>query len=114
MKRQINGLLKDGHNSDVKVYNSKRELIRIEYGTGRVKKCEACGFICPLNRYRGHDICGYCIKAWRYLDVKIERETTWVEFLNPTPLVQSGKLRAIPIREILKARLKQKEAIWQI
>lgn len=38
MKRRTNELLRGGRNSDVRVYNSKRELIRVETVHGKVKE----------------------------------------------------------------------------
>lgn len=54
--------------------------------------CEACGILCgpghledSLGNYRGHKICGNCLKVWERLDKELGRETTWGEVTRPTP-----------------------------
>lgn len=46
--------------------------------------CNACRSVTqsPMP-YRGHKLCGYCIKDWKVLEGIINREASWDEFLEP-------------------------------
>ena len=51
-------------------------------------RCDACGILCGmghenvLSPYRGHDLCGPCIKAWKVKDNLFGKEMTWSEFAH--------------------------------
>lgn len=52
-------------------------------------RCKACSILCGsvhehfLSTYRGHEICGPCIKAWKGLEKFFGRDMTWSEFAHP-------------------------------
>jgi len=52
-------------------------------------RCETCGTLCGKGHqhfsgdYRGHSLCGACIRAWMYIDKAAGRETAWNEFIHP-------------------------------
>lgn len=62
--------------------------------TRREGECESCLIVCGpgqleigTTHYRNHDICGFCLMAWRRIDAKaqelFQRDATWEELINP-------------------------------
>lgn len=52
-------------------------------------KCQGCNiFVGPghwdaLCEYRGHQLCGHCVVAWRHLETMRGRQITWQEWSSP-------------------------------
>lgn len=52
--------------------------------------CDGCGILCGigheeyLSEFRGHNICGLCIRKWKKLDALLGYEVSWEQFKDPT------------------------------
>ena len=67
--------------------------------TYKTVTCEGCGVLAGLGytelvlmRYRDHDLCGYCVVAWKRLEKVLGREATFKEFREPKLSMFEGAL----------------------